>query len=217
MKKLFTILAVLIGTFISYAENNNDVLWGVKASADIELPSKWHRDGGSIDMFRHGSGFGAGITSNVYLGRGFYFEPSVMLAYSQYRYKDLIITDEHGNEAETDPKIYKWTIQVPLVVGYSFDFYDDFAVNVFTGPQVRYAFAGDLVFKNKAAQGNAGSEFDLWNAQRRFDFSWKIGIGFPIKSFQVSLEADFGISDLLKNTELTFRENRIGIGVTYYF
>lgn len=217
MRHFFAIIAVLIGTLSGFAEDNNSVIWGIKASVDIELPGKWHRDGGSVDMYRHGSGFTAGFVSNIYLGRGFYFEPGVSLAYSQYRFKDLIISDDHGNEAETDPKTYKWAVQVPLVVGYGFDITDQLGLDVFTGPQIRYAFAGDIAFKTRDAQEIVGSAFDLWAAQRRFDLSWKVGIGLPINSFQISLEADFGLTDLLKNSKMTFRENRVALGITYYF
>ena len=89
-------------------------------------------------------------------------------------------------------------------------------MNVFTGPQVRYAFAGGTSFKNKEIAEEADEYVNLWNVQRRFDLSWKVGVGMPVNNFQISLEADLGITDLLKN-DMSFRENRVGVGVTYYF
>lgn len=213
-KLLSYIVVMLLGTVSGIAqENNNTVIWGLKASIDAELPSKWHNDGGSVDMFRPGYGFTIGGVSNIYLGKNFYFEPGVSLSYSQYKYKDLIVLNGHGQEVDKDPKIYKWGVQVPLVFGYAIDT-ERFAMNVFTGPQLRYAFAGDVVVKDEAVQNE--HDWDLWNGQRRFDLSWKIGIGFPINNFMVSLEADLGITDLLK-ADMSFRENRVGLGVTYYF
>lgn len=203
--------------FKTYAADDNRVLWGVKASADVEIPSKWHGKIGNVTMFSPGAGFTIGAVSNIYLGKNFYFEPGVSVFYSQYRYKDLILMGDGGNEAETDPKLYKWGIQIPLTVGYTFDFSDRFAMNVFTGPQLRYAFAGKIAVKNKKlTEGIDG--FDLWgvNGQRRFDCSWKIGVGFPVSNFNISLEADLGITDLLKG-DMSFRENRVGLGLSYYF
>ena len=214
-KILLYILILVLGTVYGFAQDNS-VIWGIKASVDAELPSKWHRDGGAVTMYHPGYGFTVGGVSNIYLGKNFYFEPGISLAYSQYRYKDIEFSDSEGVIRETDPKIYKWSLQIPLVVGYTIDLSDEYSLNVFTGPQVRYAFAGGISFKNKEIAEEADEYANLWNEQRRFDLSWKVGVGVPINNFQISLEADLGITDLLKN-DMSFRENRVGIGVTYYF
>ncbi|MBD5363374.1 MAG: PorT family protein [Bacteroides sp.] len=214
-KILLYILILMLGAVYGFAQDNS-VICGIKASVDAELPSKWHRDGGSVTMYRPGYGFTVGGVSNIYLGKNFYFEPGISLAYSQYRYKDIEFSDSEGVIRETDPKIYKWSLQIPLVVGYTIDLSDEYSLNVFTGPQVRYAFAGGISFKNKEIAEEADEYANLWNEQRRFDLSWKVGVGIPINNFQISLEADLGITDLLKN-DMSFRENRVGIGVTYYF
>ncbi len=214
-KILLAILVCVLASVTALAQNNN-VIWGVKASIDAELPGKWHGDGGTVTMYRPGVGFTIGGVSNIYLGKNFYFEPSVALAYSQYKYKDVAFLDSNGVAWETDPKIYKWALQVPLIVGYSIDISDNFALNVFTGPQVRYAFAGKIAFKNQHLNEDSNEYVNLWAGQRRFDFSWKVGAGVPINDFLISVEADFGITDLLKS-DFTFRENRLGLGVTYYF
>lgn len=214
-KILLTILAFLCGAVYGIAQNNT-VIWGVKTSVDAELPSKWHGDGGAVTMYRPGYGFTIGGVSNIYLGKNFNFETGLSLAYSQYKYKDVAFSDSDGSIWETDPKIYKWSFQIPLIVGYSIDMSDNFALNVFTGPQVRYAFAGKIDFKNKEIADEANEYVNLWNGQRRFDLSWKVGLGIPVNDFLISLEADLGITDLFKG-DLSFRENRLGIGVTYYF
>lgn len=205
-------IALLTGALDCVAAgDDNRVMWGLKASVDSELPGKWHTGGDAVTMYSPGVGFSAGVVGNIWLGSNFYFEPGLALTYSQYRYKDLIIMDGQSKLSE-DPKISKWGIQLPLAVGYECDFSDNFALDFFTGPQIRYALSGKV---------DAGIIYDeylmnLWNGQRRFDLSWKIGVGVPISNFIVSLEADLGITDLLKN-DFTFRENRVGLGLTYYF
>ncbi|MDE6295734.1 MAG: PorT family protein [Muribaculaceae bacterium] len=212
---LLSALLLIFATFPAIAQKNI-VSWGIKASIDAELSTKWHGKGGSITMYRPGVGFSIGGVSNIYLGKSFYFEPSLSIAYSQYRYKDVGFADADGLTWEWDPKIYKWNLQLPLIVGYSIDISDSFALNIFTGPQLRYAFAGKIVFKNKEI-AEANNEYsDLWMEQRRFDLSWKIGLGVPVNNFVISLEADLGITDLIKS-EVAFRENRLGLGITYYF
>ena len=196
------------------ANDNNKVLWGLKASIDTELPGKWHGENTSVKMYHPGVGFTLGGVSNIYLGKNFYFEPGISFFYSQYKY-DLIIGVETFNDFK-DPKLYKIGLQVPLVFGYSIDCSDKFAIDVFTGPQLRYSLGGEVVIKNKDIKEQLGDALELWEVQRRFDCSWKIGIGFPMNHFTLSLEADIGITNLLKH-DLSFRENRVGLGVTYYF
>ena len=216
-KKILTLVTgLLLGfvTFTSSAENYNKVLWGVKATVDVELPSKWHGNHTSFKMYHPGSGFTIGGVSNIYLGKNFYLEPALMFFYSQYRY-DVTIGVDFMKDFK-DPKLYKLGIEVPFMVGYSIDFSEKFAMDVFTGPQLRYALGGETVIKDNEIKELLGDSFDLWKIQRRFDCSWKIGIGFPMDHFTLSFEADLGITNLLKH-EMSFRDNRIGLGVTYYF
>lgn len=214
---IFLLLACSICNIVR-AESDSRVIWGIKASVDTELPGKWSDRDFSIGMYKPGLGFSLGGVCNVDLGRNFYVEPGVSLFYSQYNYKDLYIIDDEGTVSEKNPKLYKWGLNVPVLVGYTIDFSENFSMNVFTGPQLRYAFAGDIVFKNKSNIAGLEEDFNLFgdNGQRRVSCDWKIGIGFPVDNFNISIEADLGISDLFKN-QLRFRENRLGVGVTYFF
>ena len=201
--------------FVASANDDNKVLWGVKATIDAELPGKWHGNHHSVKMFHNGVGFTAGGVSNIFLGKNFYFEPGVSFFYSQYKLDLIIATDGFAGYYK-DPKLYKLGVEVPLVFGYTIGFSDKFALDVFTGPQIRYAFGGEVVIKDKEVKEQVGSLLDLWQAQRRFDCSWKIGVGLPINNFTISLEADLGITDLLKEG-MTFRENRLALGIAYFF
>ena len=213
--KIFLIgLILCCFNFNIFSKDNNSVIWGIKAKIDAELPGKWHGNNNSVKIYNPGIGFTIGGFSNIYLGKNFYFEPGVSFFYSQYKY-DLIIEID-ALESYKDPKLYKIGLQVPLVFGYTIDFSDKFSMDIFTGPQFRYAFGGKVIIKDKAIEEQVKDVLDLWNVQRRFDCAWKVGIGFPIREFTVSLEADFGLTDLLKEG-MSFRENRIGLGLTYYF
>ena len=196
------------------AADNNRVLWGLKASIDAELPGKWHGENHSVRMYKPGVGFAIGGVSNICLGKNFYFEPGLSFFYSQYKY-DLVIGVDAVNFFK-DPKLYKLGFQLPLVFGYTIDFSDKFAIDVFTGPQLRYALGGEVVIKDKEIKEEVDDIIGLWNVQRRFDCAWKIGIGIPMKDFTLSIEADLGLTDLLKE-DMSFRENRVGLGLTYFF
>lgn len=213
--KTFIIVVVLFCiNFNAIANDNDKVLWGLKATVDAELPGKWHGNHHSIKMYNNGIGFSIGGVSNIYLGKNFYFEPGVSFFYSQYSY-DLIIGNVDGLDIK-DPQLYKLGIELPLIFGYTIYFSDKFAMNVFTGPQFRYALGGKVVINDNRLQEELKPIIGLWETQRRFDCSWRIGVGFPINHLTVSLEADLGISDLLKE-DMSFRENRLGLGLTYFF
>lgn len=216
--RLFAVLVALIalGTASVSAQDDKSVAWGLKLSVGAELPSKWHGENASEAMYRPGVGFTVGAVSNIYLGKNFYFEPGVAFFYSRYKYKDLYIAGDGGELIEKDPTIHKYGVQIPLAVGYEISFSGRYVMNVYTGPQIRYAFAGNTALKNKELQKETEDVLDLWNSQHRFDCSWKIGIGFPIKNFNISVEADLGMTDLLKG-DMSFRENRVGAALTYYF
>ena len=213
--KIFIISIVLCCFYLNIKANeNNKVLWGLKATVDVEIPGKWHGENSSVTMYKPGTGFTIGGVSNIYLGKNFYFEPGVSFFYSQYRY-DLKIGVDGLFDYVNNPKLYKLGLEVPLILGYTIDFSDKFVMDVFTGPQLRYALGGKTEIK-KEINEFIGDTLDLWNVQRKFDCSWKIGIGFPMNQFTLSLEADLGITNLLKH-EISFRENRVGLGLSYYF
>lgn len=214
MRKI--LLALIIMLSLAASAQDKPVNWGIKAAVGVELPGKWHSDGHAVTMYRPGVGFSIGGVCNIFLGRSFYFEPGLALGYSQYRYKDLGFSGPEDLILETDPKIYKWSLQMPLVVGYTIDFSSNFALNLFTGPQLRYAFAGKIAFKNSILNEDPSEYTNLWNGQRRLDLAWKIGLGIPLRTIHLALEADLGLTNLQKTT-FTHRESRLALTATHYF
>lgn len=110
-----------------------------------------------------------------------------------------------------DPKIREWGFRVPLMVGYDIRVNDIASIPVFTGPEFNYQFAGSL---SKKMEGFNLSPFDT---DRRFECYWKVGAGILAGQNMVSLEAAFGLNDLLKTEGSSFRKNRVSIGFTRFF
>lgn len=212
MKRI--ILSLLAGASVlgCYAEEGeSSTLWGLRAAVDFNMPSKWHYDGGSFDMYSPGFGLTLGGVCNVYLGKGFYLEPGASLFYDTYSFKDLVISNYPGNQDANDPGLYKLGIRIPVVAGYAFDITDQLAMCVYTGPEFSYSFAGKLRIHD--TDDISDELFGDW--QRRADVAWKIGIGFPYKSVTMSVDAAIGMTDLLK-TQMRARDNRLSVSLTYY-
>lgn len=188
-------------------------MWGVRAAFDANIPGEWHINGSSVKMYKHGFGGTLGAVCNLYLGRGFYLEPGASLFYDTYSYDELGIADANGSIIATDPSLYKFGLRVPVVAGYSFGIGRG-AMSVFTGPELSVALAG------KVRLDDIEEDFDMGlfgpNGQNRFALSWKVGIGVPLDSWFVSIDASLGITDVYRS-EVSFREHRVSVGLTKYF
>lgn len=194
------------------------VVWGLKANLNAELPSKWHNGKNSEKMFNSGFGASIGGLANIWLGKNFYFEPELALFYEGYSYDNMQTVAPNSPSVNAGPNIYKLGLRMPLVVGYFINISDTWGLSVFTGPQLSYAFYGKAVTQNEEVKKNENlmSVFKGAYAQRRFDLGWKVGVGFPVEHFLISLEADLGITDMLRHS-WTMRENRVSLGISYYF
>ena len=205
----------LILVFLATLPAMADGLWGVKASFDINKPGKWKVGGTSTTLYTSGLGFSVGGVYSHYFNDNLFLEPSLSIFYDTYGC-DFII--EEGMGRDYSPGIYKVGLRLPLVLGYTFDITDDFAVSVFTGPEFNYAFAGDYRWKDKSMQDIAGDMhlFGKDGAERRISCAWKGGIGFPFSDWRVDFEAAVGISDILPHTP-SCRENRFSLSLLRYF
>lgn len=216
MKQNITLLLLcILPCAAASAQKSDRVLWGTKINADIELPGKWKYDnGGSAKMYKPGFSLSLGAVCNIYLGAGFYFEPGLDLFYAGYHYDDIYINQGQ----KINPKVSKFGLRLPLVAGYTFNLSDRMGLSIFTGPQLSYAFAGKVSVEGNRDLGKDFPSDDLFGpyGQNRFDCAWKVGVGFPVDSYMLSLEADFGLTDLQKGP-VKFRENRVGLAFTYYF
>lgn len=230
MKIKYSILAALAALLLyspgvkaqeaqyQYPGVNKTVIWGLKANLNAELPSKWRNAKISEKMFNSGFGASIGGLANVYLGKNFYFEPELSLFYEEYSYDIVMAVAPNSPSVNAGPTVNKLGLRLPLVFGYFIDISEKWGLDVFTGPQLSYAFHGWCSSENKAALEDTDvlKIFSGQYAQRRFDMGWKIGVGFPVNQFLISLEGDIGITNQLRHT-WTMRENRVSLGITYYF
>ena len=214
MKKSLTILAILLSSLFASAQD-----WGIRAAFDINVPSKvgGRLNNEKLDLFRTGFGGTVGAVYTHWFGNSGFLEPGASIYYDTYSYKDLTIIDAPAGVVESDPSVYKLGVRIPLVIGYSYDFLDNLPMRVYTGPELSYAFAGGIRFKDKAAIGDmAWSLFGKDGIMNRVDCAWKIGIGFDTDIATIGIDAVFGITDLYKD-QLTLRENRLTLSLTHYF
>lgn len=212
MRKILTMLLALLVSLPMMAEG----LWGVKASFDINKPSKWKAGDVSTKLYTSGLGFSLGGVYTNYFTDGLFIEPSLSFFYDTCGC-DFIIAE--GATKDYSPGEYKAGLRLPLVIGYTFDITDDFSLSVFTGPELNYAFAGGYRWKNKSIKDQVG-DIPLFGSedgmQQRFSCAWKGGIGFPFSDWRVDIEAALGITDIIRGPA-SCKENRISLSLLRYF
>lgn len=221
MKKIYLILSILLVSLFANAQiieqGDQNPTWGVRAAFDVNIPGHVRSNIFNDKMFRAGTGGAIGAVCNIYLGRKFYLEPAVSLFYDTYSYNDLVITNEDGITIEKDPTVYKAGFRIPVIAGYSFSISDRLSIAPFTGPELSYAFAGDIKIHDKESLDLHGNLlFGEIGFQRRVECGWKIGVAFFSDMWSFNIDATIGMTNLMTNGT-TFRENRGTVNVTRYF
>lgn len=197
----------------------NEPMWGVKAMLDVNVPGKWKVNGERFEMYKKGLGGSLGAVCNLYLADNVFLEPGAFLYYDTYSSTGFVI-EEGDLIHSTEPSVYKIGVRVPVVIGYSFDITDNFSLNIYTGPELSYSFGGG--YKVKDSQKHLLDSLSLFGSDgnkgemRRIELGWKGGIGIPVDSWMISLEATVGVTDVI-NGPISMKENRINIGLTRYF
>lgn len=219
MKKLSIIFCLIITNIFAHAQiieqGEHNPTWGVRAAFDVNIPGNVHSKVFNDKMFKAGVGGALGAVCNIYLGGKFYLEPALSLYYDTYAYHNLTIAGI-GYE-ETDPAVYKIGLRLPVVAGYSFSVSDRLSIAPFTGPELSYAFAGDIRIKNRDSFDLHGNLlFGEIGSQRRIECGWKIGLAFFTGPWSFNIDATIGMTNLMKNGT-TFRENRASVNITRYF
>ena len=221
MKKLIIIVGIFLSSLFANAQiveqGENNPTWGISAAFDVNIPGHVRSNAFNDKMFRAGTGGAIGAVCNIYLGHKFYLEPGISLFYDTYSYNDLVITNEEGMPIEKNPSVYKAGFRIPVVAGYSFSISDRLSIAPFTGPELSYAFAGDIRFHDKDRLGLEGNLlFGNIGFQRRVECGWKIGIAFFSGMWSFNIDATIGMTNLMKNGT-TFRESRGSVNMTRYF
>lgn len=212
---IYCVLAALASKAQIIEIGESNLIWGIRAAFDVNLPGKVH--GNVIDdrMYRNGTGGTLGAVCNIFLGNKFYLEPAISLFYDTYSYKGLTIMG--NNYEESDPLIYKLGLRIPVVVGYSIGISDRLSIAPFTGPEMSYAFTGKIKVHDKDRLDLEDSSlFGKFGNQRRFDFGWKIGIAFFSGMWSFNIDGTIGMINTMTNGT-TFRESRGSVSLTRYF
>ena len=221
MKKILVTLicALALGASAASAQIEQEGL-GIRAGWDLNSASTSFNKHG--DIYTNGSGFSVGAFYDIPLYRALYFEPGLSVFYNTFGIDDITIGAEEFSGV-LNGSLRNWGFRVPLIFGYRFDFTDDIALSVITGPQVNIGLSLKEHLKAKGfGHEESGSSDNLYgNGWHRLDAQWLFGVRLHYQDNWVAeITGGVGMTNMLGGSEYDgqhFRRNTFSISLGYMF
>lgn len=138
-------------------------------------------------------GFNGGVLAHIHITPAFSLQPEVMYS-------------NQGTKYSSDHKLLLNYINVPLLLQYNFD--NGFRLQ--GGPQVGF------LIEAKDKVNNA--EYDVKNGYNTVDFSIPLGFSYlGYSGFGVDARYNIGVTNVVKNSPVTYRNSVLQLGVFYLF
>lgn len=206
MKKMKTlVLAALLicGVGSTYAQNREKVRLGVEAGMTVNTIKNSYDDADRKVGFDAGLRVDVNFTDNIYLGTGL-----------QYMMKGVKTSGE-GWES----KVNTGYLQIPIHVGYRYDFNETIGIFGEFGPFLAIGVNG----QKKYESGRQSKDYDVFGDPdegyaKRFDMGLGLHVGCEIiQHWQVALGYDWGLIDMYKGPGDKVRNGSLRLGVAYMF
>lgn len=232
-KTLLTAVAALVALGASAQSTlldnpSNKSYFGLRAGYNLSLPGKVKTQAGSAeykyDMYGKGSGFSIGGVYNIPLVANLYVEPGVSLSYTteSIKHPELLHYAEFNGQDMKHSSMRKFAFEVPVQLGYHFDFTDDISLQVSTGPVLKVGLVNDYYLTAEDGTHRSGSVYGGDHSSfHRVDVAWRFGVGFNIdKHYYVGVSGDLGMAQMLNDTMMgtqSLHENAFQATVGYNF
>lgn len=223
MKKIFALICCsLIGVTALKAQSpivnnpDNEGFFGVRVSGDIVCPGEVKSGGVSMDMFKVGGGFEAGVVYNLPIVANLYVEPGVKLFYDTYSVKKDIL-DIYEDYLDLKSISYrKFGMRIPVQLGYHFDFTEDINVSVFTGPELEIGFVNKCHAKG-AGYSESVDAYGDDGSMNRVNVLWNVGAGITYDRYYFGVTGAIGMCNMIDASNITFHESRVSLTLGYNF
>ncbi|MCM1225352.1 MAG: porin family protein [Lachnospiraceae bacterium] len=212
---------------------NNHGYFGIRGSYNLSLPSKVKSISPDQNyttktkIFGKGSGFNIGVIYNQPLVANLYLEPGVTLAYTTESFKNTMdMFPAFFDKAMKHSSARKFSLEIPVQVGYHFDFTPDISLAISTGPVLKIGLVDDYYLTTEdlpviGTVHKSGSLYGENGPLRRVDCAWRVGVGFNIATnYYVGVSGDIGLVNMLKQDNdgaYSMHENAFNVSVGYNF
>lgn len=177
-------------------ENKYEVRWGLAPSFNINIPGGW-KSTDSYDNSSFGYGGGLGLICKLTTRRDFFFESGLSFGYDELK---LCAVDKESD----DLSLTKWSVSLPLTVGYQLNFSDRLRLSPLAGLALSYSFGCET-----------RSETLI---MKPFNLSAGFGFGIQRDEICVGIMGYFGLLPVIRpEKSVKMNDNKVCVTAKYYF
>ena len=220
MKKMKTlVLAALLicGVGSTYAQNREKVRLGVEAGMTVNTIKNSYDDADRKVGFDAGLRVEVNFTDNIYLGTGLQYMMKGVKGSGEY-WDGEFWDGEYWDGEYWESKVNTGYLQIPIHVGYRYDFNETIGIFGEFGPFLAIGVNG----QRKVEYGRHSKDYDVFGDPdegyaKRFDMGLGLHVGCEIiQHWQVALGYDWGLIDMYKGPGDN-RNGSLRLGVAYMF
>ena len=201
MKKIIISLAIAIAATVS-------------ASAQVSVGAGYLNQTNKTTVSNNSSsralnGFYAGVDLGYGLGYGLSIVPGVYYGYISGKTTAL--------EGVAEANYVRHDIAIPVNVKYGIDILDALNVFAYAGPQFNIGLASTST-ATVAGISKSINNFDENGAERRFDLSIVVGLGFDVADLiRINLGYNFGLLNRANSENVVTKANTLHVGLAVLF
>ena len=201
MKKIIISLAIAIAATVS-------------ASAQVSVGAGYLNQTNKTTVSNNSSsralnGFYAGVDLGYGLGYGLSIVPGVYYGYISGKTTAL--------EGVAEDNYVRHDIAIPVNVKYGIDILDALNVFAYAGPQFNIGLASTST-ATVAGISKSINNFDENGAERRFDLSIGVGLGFDVADLiRINLGYNFGLLNRANSENVVTKANTLHVGLAVLF
>ena len=201
MKKIIISLAIAIAATVS-------------ASAQVSVGAGYLTQTNKTTVSNNSSsralnGFYAGVDLGYGLGYGLSIVPGVYYGYISGKTTAL--------EGVAEANYVRHDIAIPVNVKYGIDILDALNVFAYAGPQFNIGLASTST-ATVAGISKSINNFDENGAERRFDLSIGVGLGFDVADLiRINLGYNFGLLNRANSENVVTKANTLHVGLAVLF
>ncbi|MCC8154973.1 MAG: PorT family protein [Tannerellaceae bacterium] len=233
MKKLLLLVVVtLCGTFVSNAQDEPKVQFGVRAGLNISSvggDAGKSKEGGSLTKSLAGFHIGGIVDINV--AQNFYIQPGLYITTKGGKGSDY---DDYYDE-KIEEKARPVYLQIPVLASYRINIADNAKWHINVGPYMAFGLGGKYKITWSDEDDSDSYDYKLFSKTKedgeemdtplkRFDAGLSFGTGVSISKFYVGVNYDLGLTnidnqDLKKdnNDKWTTKNRNFMVSVGYNF
>ncbi|MBQ8224472.1 MAG: outer membrane beta-barrel protein [Bacteroides sp.] len=231
MKKvvLGMLLMMLVVASATAQESEKKSRWGLRLTADLMGNNAYKT--GTYDSDGTFVGFNWTLLYQCFVSKNWFVEPQFSLYHMNYENNLMYAASEDDNDAEKNypvSNLKELGLGLAVVAGYSFPISEDFSVDVFIGPELKYAFKckdsnGNTYLKDYTERVDYGFNNGGFQEKTRLQkyhpayLNWRAGVELNYHAFHLALSGGSCLTNRLVGMKDNKKSTFISLGIGFKF